>query len=89
MEREELEKQKMRADADSLLLKIVVWTIIIAVAGAVVCIVLAAVRWALEACLIIAGLLVIIALAGMVVYNRVKYRIKEREYNRQQNQQNM
>ena len=84
MEREEVEIQKRRADAHAIWLKIVLWTLTVAICGAILCLVLGAVRWALEAFLIVAGVLVIIALIGMLIYEKMKYRIKEDQYNRQQ-----
>lgn len=88
MERREVDARKKRADSDTRLLKLALWVIGIAVAGVIICVVLAAVRWALEACLIVGGILVIIALIAMVAYNRVKYRIKENQYNRLKNEEN-
>lgn len=72
---------RTREDADrhdSLMLKVVFWIIAIAVGGTLLCIILGALRYAIQTVLIIGGILLLIALAFAVFYERIKYRIRFR-----------
>lgn len=60
---------------DSIMLKVVFWIIAIAVIGTLLCIILGALRYAIQTVLIVGGIFLLIALVCVVFYEKIKYRI--------------
>lgn len=75
-------KGKKETDRNLLWIKVLLWVFVIALAGIVLCAILGALKWAIETCLIIACVLIIICLIGVVIYNKVRYRMSVDRYNR-------
>lgn len=64
---------------DSFMIKAVLWFIALCVVGCVVCIILGALRVAIQAVVIVAAVLMFIALLGWVGYEKIRNRIERRD----------
>lgn len=64
---------------DSFMIKAVLWFIALCVAGCVVCVILGALKVAIQAVVIVAAVLMFIALLGWVGYEKIKARMTDRD----------
>lgn len=87
MEKYEVDQQEAKYHLQRTGLKLLLWLLGISIVGTIVCIILAALRVALEVMVIVAGVLLVIALLCIVGYNAVKYKVKAHEYQRQLDKQ--
>lgn len=73
---------RRNADRNMFRVKVLLWIFGIALAGIILCGILGALKWAIETCLVIACVLIIICLIGVVIYNKIRYKMSVDRYNR-------
>lgn len=67
------------AKRDSFMIKAVLWFIALCAVGCVVCVILGALRVAIQAVVIVAAVLMFVALLGWVGYEKIRNRIERRD----------
>ena len=76
--RAELGIEKAKLTAQTTGLKLLMWLIIITVCGIIACGVLAVLKIAAQALVAVGAILMAICLVAVIAYNAVRYKIKER-----------
>ena len=87
MDKNTVDEAKAKFEAQSAWLKLLLILIAVAIVGTVVCVILWALRVAVQGVAITACILLAIGLVGLVCYNGLKYRIQAGRYKHQIEQQ--